>query len=295
MVSPLHRLRERFDAILIDLDGTLLDRDARVTDRTRQAVDRLRGAGLEVMLCTGRSVLGTMDVYRALELDTALAAFNGGWIGVPGETPWRHVPLPDDVLAALASTEAHAHFAFRHTSRRKVTVRTDHALYARVARWYRDVEVVAGEQDLPRSGVMRVSCYFGDPAHHDEGWARVPEGVHDRVERHVYALSIFREFEDTDLVLCEIQASGRGKAEAFGYLEAVRGIPASRVVAVGDQANDVTMLEAAGLAVSMANGVDEVRRRAHLVIGHHAEEGLAAWVEAGAPHPQRAVRDAPAR
>jgi hydroxymethylpyrimidine pyrophosphatase-like HAD family hydrolase len=87
-------------------------------------------------------------------------------------------------------------------------------------------------------------------------------------------------------VLQEVQAKGRGKAEAFEWLRLERGIPASRVVAVGDQTNDLPMLALAGLAVAMGNAVPAVREVADLVIGDHGEAGFALWVESGAPCPE---------
>ena len=51
-----------------------------------------------------------------------------------------------------------------------------------------------------------------------------------------------------------------------------------RVVAVGDQRNDIPLLRGAGLAVSMANGFPDVRAEADLVIGDHREDGLARWL-----------------
>ena len=41
MIARLHHLRERYDAVLVDLDGTLLDGDERVTTRTRSAIQAL--------------------------------------------------------------------------------------------------------------------------------------------------------------------------------------------------------------------------------------------------------------
>ena len=48
---------------------------------------------------------------------------------------------------------------------------------------------------------------------------------------------------------------------------------------MGDQANDVTLLDGAGFAVSMGNGVPAVRALADLVIGDHREEGVARFLE----------------
>jgi hydroxymethylpyrimidine pyrophosphatase-like HAD family hydrolase len=46
-------------------------------------------------------------------------------------------------------------------------------------------------------------------------------------------------------------------------------------MAIGDNFNDLEMLEAAGLPVVMANAVAELKARGWAVTGHHDEAGLA--------------------
>jgi len=49
----------------------------------------------------------------------------------------------------------------------------------------------------------------------------------------------------------------------------------SQVMAFGDNFNDLSMLETAGLGVAMGNAVDEVKACADLVIGNNTETGIA--------------------
>jgi hydroxymethylpyrimidine pyrophosphatase-like HAD family hydrolase len=124
----------------------------------------------------------------------------------------------------------------------------------------------------------------------------LPDVARDLLHRETFPLSIFPDFGDSDLVLCEVQGRGRGKAEALEWLACEMGIPAERTIAVGDQMNDVPMMTHAGLAVAMANSVPAVLQVADVVIGHHAEDGFARWVEEGAPLGPHAPRPrAPAR
>jgi len=50
-------------------------------------------------------------------------------------------------------------------------------------------------------------------------------------------------------------------------------------VAVGDQTNDMDMIQLAGLGVAMGNAVPELKAVADKIIGIHDEEGLAAFLE----------------
>jgi hypothetical protein len=287
MISRSHPLRERFDAFLVDLDGTLLAPDGSLTPRTRRAVAALVASGVEVLLCTGRSLAGAQASHEALGLATPVVAYNGAWIGHPGEPPWRRTAIPDPLVPEVVRIEERAEFSFRHDGARKVSLVRDHPSYDRVASWYTAVVRTRDPALLPRSDLVRVSCYFDDRDRLEEAWRRAAPPARDALQRQAWPLAIFAEFADSPLLLLEVQGPTRGKAEALDWLAAERGIPSHRVVAVGDHQNDVPMLRASGFAVVVGNAAPEARAVADLVIGHHAEEGVAAWLEAGAPlvHP----------
>ena len=285
MKTGLERLRERYDAILIDLDGTLLDGAGRLSARSVAAVRALGDAGLMPIVCTGRSVPGTRRIHRELGLSTPVVAYNGGWIGPVDGAPLVHHPIPTEHTPHVIDTEARACFSYRHHGERKFTAVSDHAHHARVSAWYENVVRVPQGGVLPAADLMRVSLFFDSHEHGEHAWQALPDEARLVLHRETFPLSMFPDFADSHLVLCELQKKGRGKAAAFDFLAEHHGIPATRIVAVGDQTNDLSMLREAGLAVAMGNAVDPLRVLAHLVIGHHAEEGFAAWVEAGAPCP----------
>ena len=107
--------RDRYDALVLDLDGTLLDSKGHVTTRTRDEIRRLRDAGWIVLLATGRSLAGSRAVHEELGLDGELCCYNGAWIGRPdGSVPWHYAPIPDDLLPHVGHVESRACFNFRH-------------------------------------------------------------------------------------------------------------------------------------------------------------------------------------
>lgn len=281
----LANLRERFDAVLIDLDGTLLDGAGRLTPRSVAAVRALAAAGLLPIVCTGRSVPGSRRLHRELGVDTPLVAYNGGWIGPRDGPPERYHPIDDAHLEHVEATERRASFAFRHHGESKYAAPAGHADFQRVSGWYENVVHLPGHDLLPRRDLMRVSLFFESAAEGDHAWQALPEAARGALHRETFPLAIFPDFPDSSLVLCEVQKKGRGKAAALDFLAERFGIPASRTVAVGDQMNDLAMLREAGLAVVVENAVPAAREQAHLVIGHHAAEGFAAWVEDGARFP----------
>ena len=164
----------------------------------------------------------------------------------------------------------------------------------RVAEWYENVVRVPRPGDLPSQDLMRVSLFFDEAHALEAAWGAIPGAVREDLHRETFPLSLFPDFRDSHLILCEMQRRGRGKAEMYEWLREEAGIPAERTIAVGDHQNDRSMLAGAGLAVAMGNAVGEIRDLSDLVIGHHAEEGFASWVEAGAPLPSTGLGAGPA-
>jgi Cof subfamily protein (haloacid dehalogenase superfamily) len=274
--------RDRYDAFLLDLDGTLLDGVGTLTRGGRDAVRRLVDLGYVVVLATGRSPSGTRDVHEALGLETDACCYNGAWIGPPrGGAPFHYAPIPDDHVPHVVGVEARARFAFRHRGDHKYTARIADAEHRRVASWYTNVVEVNGDgSTMPGADLIRVSAFFEGEEETRAAWDALPEAAKTTLHRESFPLAMFPGFEDMRLHLCEVQRKGRGKAEALRYLAERHGVAAERVVAVGDQHNDVPLLRDAGLAVAMANSVPRVLEVADLVIGHHREDALPRWLDA---------------
>ncbi len=294
----LERLRERFDAVLFDLDGTLLDDAGDLTRRTRAAVRRLVDAGMTVVLCSGRSPHGIVDVHADLGLDTGIVAYNGAWIGPAGGSPEARIELPASRIEDLRTVEEEAAFAFRHGESSMWTVKTRHADHPSVISWYRNVRYADGWHAAPNDGLLRLTMFFEgadagrteEAPLHEIAWNRLPSHAHADLRREQFPLSLFPAYRRSTLHLVEVQAASRGKAEAFPWLLRRHGISAARTIAVGDHVNDLPMHEAAGLAVAMGNAVPAVRAAADVLIGANDEEGIARWIEAGAPLPDARVR-----
>jgi Cof subfamily protein (haloacid dehalogenase superfamily) len=280
--------RDLYDAFLLDLDGTLLDGRGRVGDATRAAVARLVDKGYAVLLATGRSPSGTREVHRTLALDTEACCYNGSWIGDlhAGGPPFHYAPIPDEVVPHLEPLERRARHRFRHHGEHKYTLLAadDDAhrdSHRRIADWFTNVRELAAHEahGMPSKDLVRVSVFFDDGVAEEAAWTALAPEAREALDRQTFPLSLFPDFQDVGLHLCEVQRRGRGKAEAFRLLLERFGIPSERVVAAGDQRNDLPLLAEAGLAVAMGNSMPEVLEAADLVIGDHRTESLARWLD----------------
>jgi len=96
-----------------------------------------------------------------------------------------------------------------------------------------------------------------------------------------------------DLGFLDVLAPGVGKAEAIGFLAARAGFEATQVMAIGDNWNDLEMLQQAGLGLLMGNADPELLACGLPVLPSHLEDGVAVGLERylltpepGAPAPK---------
>jgi hydroxymethylpyrimidine pyrophosphatase-like HAD family hydrolase len=89
-----------------------------------------------------------------------------------------------------------------------------------------------------------------------------------------YALSL-TEYAERDLSILDVLRAGVTKGMALEEWAKLRGIGRDEVMAVGDNFNDLEMLEFAGVPVVMGNAVDELKAKGWPVTGTNGQSGLA--------------------
>lgn len=270
-----------YDALVLDVDGTLLDDRDRVHPRTRAALARARAAGVRVMLATGRSAGGVRDIARELELDLPAVVYNGAGVYCPVEDRMlESITLPEPLVTGALEHAANAGLL-------PVVALPDGTQFSRPGRTHEEERVltdfrtlaVTEEDALPRRGAIRVTLLS---TRHAESLALCSE-IQQLLPGPAYlthfALAALPRFRDSAMQIVDIQPDCAGKADAMRVLHERHGIPAARVVAVGDAGNDLPMLRAAGLGVAMGNATDEAKRTARRVIGNNNGDALGALIE----------------
>jgi Cof subfamily protein (haloacid dehalogenase superfamily) len=269
-----------YDAIVLDIDGTLLDDREQLSPRTAAAIAAARGAGVKVMLATGRSHDGVRELARQLALDLPSVVLNGAAVYCHrSDRLLERYTLPNDLVHTLIA----------HARERDLlpVVACEQGQFAR-APLAHEAEMLSGfshlthvdETQLPREQALRMTLFSlrhsASEALHAE--VRGFFGVHTAYCTH-FALSALAGFRDSAAQVVDVQPDCQGKAEALRLLRTQHGIAASRVVAVGDAGNDLPILSAVGLPVAMGNATAEVKRVAKRVIGTNNSEALAELIE----------------
>jgi Cof subfamily protein (haloacid dehalogenase superfamily) len=268
--------------LALDIDGTILDSHGRIPEANREAIARAIDAGVEVALATGRRYDFARPIFDRLPGPLTLILSNGAIVKTrEGETLMRHL-LPRGVARDVMGRVPH--------HRQNTSVVFDRA---------REGQVVfeAIDWEHPRHGAFFVSnrpflsevaplenCLTEDPIQvtFSGGCAEMRvlfEELQDfQSEAPAFAVAL-TEYVRRDFSIVDVVKAGCSKGAALREWAGRRGIPRESVMAMGDNLNDLQMLEFAGIPVLMANALQELKGRGWAVTASNDEAGVARAIE----------------
>jgi Cof subfamily protein (haloacid dehalogenase superfamily) len=272
-----------FRLLALDIDGTLLRTDKTLSPRTGAAVAAARARGVHVVLVTGRRYPSARRVAEDLGGDVPLVLHNGALILDVREKDasiLRCRPLPRALaLEAAALGRRHGADPVLHCGQRgegRLLVHegpfSSTLLAYYLDRSHPDVTAcVAFERELTEDPLQ---VMFGGRM--EDMATLLPEllsvlGPRVKVERTVYPAQ--------GVGLLDVLERTVGKAEALGFLQQRWHVAPEETLAIGDNWNDLEMLEQAGLGLVMGNADPELRARGLPVLPTSDEDGVAVAIE----------------
>jgi len=263
--------------LFMDLDGTLLNDAKQITDGNRAALDLALERGHGVIITTGRPLKSAMDQARMLGMDRPgcyLIAYNGAVIY--DWTTEKQIfcrSLPYAVVHRIfdQALERGEHIQTYDTWKVLVEQRCDNASVRRycglIGMEFQVIEDV--RKDLKEEPVKCLVINYERQA----GLLKVQDWIRQNMQAEVDC------FFSCDQYL-EVVPKGMSKGEAVKMLCQMMGVDIAEAVAVGDAANDLSMIETAGIGVAMANGTAEVKAVAdYITTLDNNHDGIAEVVE----------------
>lgn len=256
--------------LAIDLDGTLLAPlpSKHITPRTRQALLQAAGAGITLVIATGQNLAVLQAVCGNLPLKGPQIIENGAVVAdIQGNIYHEKLFPAAYILPTLDTLRLMGFYRAYHTLHR-VYVDKD---TPRARNWYRppvppaiEVDDVATLYPLPCIKVVGI------------GAAETLREKRQQLEQ-LFAGKLYVTQSSFDLV--EFLHPGVSKGNALKMIAADLGIAPEEIVAIGDNHNDIGMLQFAGLGVAMAHAHEEVKAAARYVTRSNAEDGVAVVIE----------------
>jgi len=268
--------------VAIDLDGTLLRNDGTMGQRTRRALQAAVKQGIRVVICTGRRFRTTLPILTELQLAVPVIVHGGLLIKDAGtsETLYHTYLDKDFCLEAIKFLKAHG-----------VTPIVYVDLFSQGIDIYLDNERDGHPFHLKYLERNRANCHFVG----DVSQVFCPQTIHigalaDRPSLERLNVRIEAEFgtaarhhimnnTNEEGAFLEIMSPGHSKWLALSRLIELEGLTAEQVIGIGDEVNDLEMIEHAGLGVAMGNAIPAVKAVANYLTRSNQEDGVAHVVE----------------
>jgi Cof subfamily protein (haloacid dehalogenase superfamily) len=261
--------------IAIDVDGTLLDTRGQIPQANIDAIHDAVRAGIRIALVTGRSYPFARPIADPLPDSITLIVSNGAVErDMDGSRVARRLLDRQIARAVLDSTKLFresAALVFDRDADRQVMFETmDWEHPGRKAYWARNQSLIAKSVPLEDALVEDpIQVMFNGGV---EGMRSLYRSLH--AEANGFAVSL-TEYVHRDFSLIDVTAPTATKGRALAWRTAALGLSREQVMAIGDNFNDLEMLEFAGLPVVMANSVDGLKQRGWAMTGDNESAGVA--------------------
>lgn len=271
--SKIKNPQSKIQLLALDLDGTTVNtvnHDIHISPRVLDAVKAAMDKGVRVTIATGRNVLSTRPFVMRFGVNAPVICQQGGMIyDYAIERVLHKITLPHELACELAALER------EHPSWRAVMYQNDH-LYVTDGAFFARLDGLVGFNPIVTPDLCTVLdqtdadkiLYTLDPKEAPEALRIVTAFVGNRatvVQSHA--------------MFVEVNPLGADKGSALKLLASDLGIPRESVMAIGDQGNDATMVEWAGIGVAMGNANELTKAVADWIAPTIDEDGAAVAIE----------------
>ena len=263
-----------YKLLVVDIDGTLLDKNGAISAEDKDALARAGDLGIQVSLSTGRVIQACSGIINQLSLDGYHMFFDGALVANPGKGEEVYVkPVSEECVRQAIE------FAHRNE--------IDLDLYS-ATRYFIERETWATDIRRQFFGLQPTIVDFSQLWQRE----RIIKGtlVVFSAEEKARADSFYLHFKSSlnfswtktpaypGVDFINVIAPEISKGKALEALASFLGIPLTGVIAIGDGANDISLLSKAGLAIAMGNATDEVKAVADYVTLDVDHSGVAAAI-----------------
>jgi Cof subfamily protein (haloacid dehalogenase superfamily) len=272
---------KKIKALALDLDGTALLPDDTLGEHTIDVLKKLIASGIQVILCTGRSIEAAEPYRAAIGAQGPMVFFNGAEVVDMPSAALLEATLLDNEVADFGLDLARSmglHYQIYLPSGTYGSGRWEALLVEELtpeAEMYREhtgieplvTDLKAAIKTPGLRGFVK-AMFISDPAIHDE----IREKMSERFGQRIYVTRTFSTF-------LEIMTTGVSKGAGLKTVMRHRGLDAASVLALGDEENDIFMFNTAGFSAAPSNAREKVQDAADFIFGSNAEEGLATFLE----------------
>lgn len=261
------KIMGKFDGMLLctDLDDTLLTDNKQVSEKNRKAIDYFKSEGGLFTFSTGRVPMGARLILEYVVPNAPIVCFNGGGIYDFSENKilWSR-KLDSDAISAVEYVDRRLDFV-------GIEICTEEKIYfSKINAKVREHQIL---EKLPDN----------DLDYHDipEVWQKVlfmTEEHELNTVRRTISESPFADkytFVQSSPWYYELLPKNSTKGDGLIQLGELCGIDRSRIIAVGDNENDLEMVKMAGVGIAVENAIPIVKNSADYVTADNNSDAIA--------------------
>lgn len=265
--------------LALNIDGTVLQSNGKLHRSTKEAVEYVMQKGIYVTLVTSRSFPSASKVAKALKIPTMIISHRGAYIAntferqilakrIPVEITYEIIRFVEGFPCQIRIVHEQFSLVNKTKTNHNLLAKTvfsssgEPALYAH--QFVDSISETLAEQQI---APPKIEIFF-----------KTKEDLKDARE----AISqMFSEVDMTELnpLRLDIVPHGVSKLNGLDFLGKHLGISRKEMVVIGDDHDDLPMIEAAGLGVAMGNAPVAVKQAADWITRSQNEHGVAYMVK----------------
>lgn len=266
-----------------DIDGTLIGKNGEISKRTIETIKKINSSKGIVTLCTGRNITKTMPVAKKLGIKTPFVCIDGILLYDPlKKTPVMDKTISKDVVETISKyglennmyievSDGYKYYKFFPTKdHRKYDIYNKHTFSGRIKSFLGGIRYVKSiESFMDIKGHLYQIVLAGEKEQVLMAKAKI-ESMN------------FPDIEIRDFIMdgyLFINSVGMGKARGMKILCDFYNIDIKDVIAIGDEMNDIDMLQEAGLGIAMGNAQEKVKEYADEIADTNENDGAAKVLE----------------
>lgn len=270
----MHNKKPTIYLVAVDMDGTLLHNDKSISDYTINVLRKIVEKGILLVPASGRPLNGMKAAVlnNVKGIKYAICSNGAMLMDVQKEKSISETGIPiEKALEALTYLEQFPVAVYVHTDRG--TFRAEGWEKTGLSEKYPYIRFSEGNvknlgEFLRTSGVnvMKMGAYI------------LTDNLAQKLLEKGSPIPGIAFLRTGDGII-ELNSTNASKGNALYMLCEKLGIQLENVLAIGDNENDISMLQAAGISAAMENAEDDVKQAAKFVAGNNEEDGAAHFLE----------------
>ncbi len=261
--------------LVLDIDGTIAGESNEIRQPVLRAIQAAQSRGIQVAIATGRMYRSALRFHREVGSTLPLLAYQGAWIQDPAtQQLHRHWPVSKQTAQQLLDYFEQPQLR----SLLSVHFYINDQLYVRELT--PETQIYSQRSGIEPRAVGDLRQVLTDEP------TKVLALSDDTVVIDQLLGSLRQQYTPAELYLTKSVATFfeatnpfANKGTGVRYLAELLGIDAANVMAIGDNFNDMEMLEYAGIGVAMGNAPEDVKAVAQWVAPSIEQDGAAAAIE----------------